>query len=280
MRIFENRNMVFVTKHSKESVVSPIMEKETGCNVIVESRFDTDKLGTFSRECDRTESQLNTARIKINEGMKLQGIDIGIASEGSFGSHPFVPIPWNTEIVLLFDKKENLEIYGIYEGPQTNYNHMLTSSYEDVLEFAKKIGFPEHYLILRPDNEYSSEIIMEIHNYEKLFDAFKRCAELSKTGVVFIETDMRAYANPTRMRNIGRATQDLVSKLLSLCPECGAPGFIVKDIVRGLPCEDCNHPSKMPLKYKSDCYKCGHSEENLYPKGQFASPMYCDICNP
>ncbi|PTQ85176.1 hypothetical protein C8U37_10561 [Trichococcus patagoniensis] len=55
MRIFENRNIVFVTKPSKESVVSPIMEKETRCNVIVKSIFDPDKLGTFSREYNRTE---------------------------------------------------------------------------------------------------------------------------------------------------------------------------------------------------------------------------------
>jgi len=157
---------------------------------------------------------------------------------------------------------------------------MLTNSYEDVLEFAKKIGFPEHYVILRPDNEYSSEIIKEIDSYEKLFDAFKQCGELAKNGEVFIETDMRAYANPTRMGNIERATQDLILKLLSLCTECGAPGFIVKEVVSGLPCEVCNYPSKMPLKYQYECYKCGHSEEEWYPKGQFASPMYCDRCNP
>jgi hypothetical protein len=39
-------------------------------------------------------------------------------------------------------------------------------------------------LILCPDNEYSSKITKEIHDYEKLFNAFKRCAELANTGVL------------------------------------------------------------------------------------------------
>jgi len=63
---------------------------------------------------------------------------------------------------------------------------------------------------------------------EKLEEAFKWCLSNSRTGKVFIETDVRAHANPTRMKNIEKATHDLISKLNSTCPNCGAPGFIVK----------------------------------------------------
>ncbi len=280
MKIFENRSVVFLTKHRKEKVIKPILEKETGCKLVVVDRFDTDMYGTFSREIKRPKSQVETARIKIRKGMKLIKTDIGLASEGSFGSHPVAPIPWNVELVLLHDKKENLEIFGTYEGAETNYSHITTKSYDEVLKFAEKAGFPEHYLILRPENENSKLIIKDIFSFQKLKEAFLWCASQSRTGEVFVETDMRAHANPTRMKNIEKATHDLLSKLLNLCPECGAPGFIIKDVVRGLPCEACGLPSDMSLKFIYGCHKCKHENEQLYPRGQFAPAKYCNYCNP
>lgn len=44
------------------------------------------------------------------QGPKRDGVnlDIGLASEGSFGPHPLIPfLPWNVEIVLLVDNREN-----------------------------------------------------------------------------------------------------------------------------------------------------------------------------
>lgn len=280
MKIFDNRRVVFLTKHGKENVIKPILEENTGCRLIVESRFDTDRLGTFSREIKRPKSQLETARLKIRIGMKLLNTDIGIASEGSFGSHPMAPIPWNVELVLLYDRKEDMEIYGMYESADTNLNHSTVKSYEEALIFAEAAGFPEHYLILRPDNENSNVIMKDINSYKKLKEAFTFCESHSASGNVFIETDMRAFANPTRMKNIEKATQNLISKLLSFCPECGAPGFIVKEAVQGLPCELCGLPSNMTLKFIFSCYRCKHEKEQLYPRGEFAPAQYCNFCNP
>lgn len=279
-KIFENREIVFLTKHGKDRVVKPILENETGCKVVTETRFDTDKLGTFSREIKRPKSQLATARIKIRKGMKLLKTDIGVASEGTFGSHPFAPIPWNVEIVLLYDKKDNMEICGIYEGSETNFGNLKTNSFDEALKFAEQIGFPEHFLILRSDNEYSKNIIKNIDSVDKLKDTFYWCLTKSRDGNVFIETDMRAHANPTRMKNIEKATQDLISKLMNFCPECGAPGFIIKEVIKGLPCEQCGLSSEMTLKYVFSCHKCKHENVQLYPKGQFAPAQYCNYCNP
>lgn len=237
-------------------------------------------MGTFSREIKRPKSQLETARTKIKKGMKLSNADIGIACEGSFGSHPMAPIPLNVELVLLYDRKENFEIFGSYEGAETNLSHLTTKSYDEVLKFADKAGFPEHYLILRPDNENSISIIKDINSFEKLKDAFNWCVSQSSFGNVFVETDMRAHANPTRMKNIEKATRNLMSKLLSFCPECGAPGFIIQDVVRGLPCELCGLPSDMTLKFIYNCHKCNYKNEQLYPRGQVAPAMYCNYCNP
>lgn len=223
---------------------------------------------------------METARAKIKLGMRLLKTDIGLASEGSFGSHPLAPLPWNVELVLLYDKKENIEIHGVYEGAETNFSHLTTKSYDEVLEFAGKAGFPEHYLMLRPENEHAKPILKDINSIAKLKDAFIWCASQSSCGSVFIETDMRAHANPTRMQNIAKATQDLISKLLNFCPKCGSPGFSVRKAVKGLPCELCGLPGEMTLKLVYGCHKCMHESEQLHPRGQFAPARYCNFCNP
>jgi len=41
---------------------------------------------------------------------------------------------------------------------------------------------------------------------------FEWAKNLSANGVVYVENDLRAFANPTRMENIRRATQNLVQK--------------------------------------------------------------------
>lgn len=279
-QIFENRKIVLLTKHEKEKAIKKELEKATGCELVVETKFDTDKFGTFSREIKRPKSQLDTARIKIKKGLKLAKTDIGIASEGSFGSHPYAPIPWNIEIVLLYDKKDNFEIYGVYEGAETNFGHFKANNFESALKFAEQIGFPEHFLILRPDDEYSKTIIKDIDSVDKLKEAYNWCSTKSQSGQVFIETDMRAHANPTRMKNIEKATQDLISKLMNFCPKCDAPGFIIKDAIKGLPCELCGLSSEMTLKYIYSCYKCKHEQEEIHPRGEYAPAQYCDYCNP
>lgn len=280
MKIYNGRSVVLVTQHKKEDVIKPIFELETGCNFITERQYNTDKLGTFSREIKRPKSQLDTARIKIRKGLKLSQSEIGLASEGSFGMHPIIPVPWNIELVLLYDKREKYELYGVHESSETNFSHIKTDDFKVALTFAEKIGFPEHYVIIRPDHENAKGIIKDIDSYEQLEKAFLICSKLSKTGDVFIETDMRAHANPTRMKNIQKATEDLVSKLLSLCPTCGATGFIATDTVRGLPCEWCGKPSEMILKYIYSCRKCKHTEEKYFPNGQWANSRYCGFCNP
>jgi hypothetical protein len=280
MRLFEGQNIVLLTKHGKERVIRSVLEEKLGCRIHIENRFDTDKFGTFSREVKRPKSQLDTARLKIKKGMKLSGLNLGLASEGSFGSHPIAPIMWNIEVVLLYDSQEKKEVYGVHESSDTNCAHQLTNNYEEVLEFAKKNGFPEHYLILRPDSEKSKHIFKDVNSFSKLEDIYNQCVKKSKNGYVFIETDMRAHANPTRMKNIEKATQNLLEKLLCNCPSCGMYGFEIKETVRGLPCESCGFPSEMTHHFVYQCSKCKFKKIEKYPRGKFAPAQYCYNCNP
>lgn len=278
--IYKNRKIVLLTKHKKEEVIQPLIENATECQLIVESRYDTDQFGTFSREIKRPQSQVDTARLKVKKGMELSNTQIGIASEGSFGPNPIFPMPWNVEVVILYDKNADLEIVGICENSNTNFSHLITDKYEEALNFAEKIGFPEHYLILRTDNRDSKKIIKDINCYDRLKGAFHWCVSKSSTGQVFIETDMRAHANPTRMKNIKKATEDLLQKLTSYCPNCQSPGFIVRERIGGLPCEYCKVPTGLVMKNISKCTKCNFEQEVLFPNGNQASAQYCEYCNP
>lgn len=278
--MFENRCVAMLTKHGKEKIIKPIMENATGCTLVAVNQFDTDVLGTFTREIKREKTQLETARQKIQIGMSMLKTDVGMASEGSFGQHPLMLIPWNVEIVLLQDKKTNLEIFGIYQGAETNLRHLITNSYAEVLDFVKIIGFPEHYVIMRPDNENSKFVIKDINSFEKLKMFFEITVLNSESGNVFIETDMRAHANPTRMKNIEKATLNLITKLHSFCPQCGSPGYIVTDVILGLPCENCGMETRLTIKNILRCHMCCHASEQLYPEGLAAPAKYCDYCNP
>ena len=212
--------------------------------------------------------------------MKRTWADIGIASEGAFGAHPLIGVPWNVELVVLYDRRHKIEVHGVHESSETNYSHTSVNSYEALTDYATGVGFPSHYLILRPGHANAKPILKDIDDFEKLKAAFEWCQSKAVDGVVFVETDMRAFANPTRMKNIEKATEDLLSKLLQFCPACGAPGFIVSEVVQGLPCELCGMPSEMTHKLIHACQKCRHTEEQLHPRGAFAPARYCHYCNP
>lgn len=279
-RVFQDRVLFLITKHNKEEVISPIFEEATGCRITPVKHFDTDRFGTFSREIKRKKSQLDTARAKAIKGLKFIKGDLAISSEGSFGHHPYLPIPWNVELVYLYDKPGKFELYGVHESSDTNFDHLVVSDFSSLLAFSERIGFPEHWLILRPHDTRVGPIIKDIDTVDKLEEAFYKCAVKSPTGKVLAETDMRAHANPTRMKNIKKATENLVFKLLSLCPVCGAPGFYISRSLKGLPCSQCALPSDMILKQIYTCPKCRHEEEKPGPNGKYASPMYCHYCNP
>ena len=109
---FSGRTLVLGTKHEKEKVIAPILERELGVRVVVPDNFETDQFGTFTRETARAGNQLEAARRKVTAAMELLGADLGLASEGSFGPHRDVPfVSQNFELVLLVDKKNDIEMW-------------------------------------------------------------------------------------------------------------------------------------------------------------------------
>jgi len=278
--MFEGRNLVIATKHEKEKVIAPIIENELGVKCFVVPNLDTDQLGTFTGEIERVHDPIATARNKCFMAMELTNCDLAIASEGSFGPHPSIYfLPSDDEFLVFIDRKNGLEIVARELSVETNFNGAVITNESMLLEFAKKAKFPSHGLILRKSKDEFNDIKKGITNSIVLHEVFNYF--ISKFETAYIETDMRAMYNPTRMRVIENATKKLIEKIKSKCPECGMPGFGVTAVNQGLPCEICNHPTKSTLSYQYSCQKCSFTKEEKYPKGKKTEdPMYCDICNP
>ncbi|MEP0885588.1 hypothetical protein NDI49_29105 [Trichocoleus sp. ST-U3] len=281
--LFGDRVGVLATMHQKERVIAPLLEQELGIKVVVPENFDTDTFGTFTREIKRTGDQLQAARLKAQKALELTGETLAFASEGTFAPHPAFPyISCNREIVVLIDAINELEIVGQEFSTDTNFSHKTIQSIEEVFEFSQKVGFPEHGLVvMEPSDEGKQEIIKGIITEKQLIEAVELILAQSRNGKVQIETDMRALYNPTRMKNIEKATRDLIQKIKQICPKCSCPGFDVVQRKKGLPCEWCNFPTSMTLLEIYQCKKCSFNQEILFPDGiEKADPAQCMYCNP
>ena len=278
--MFQERKLIIATKHEKESVIAPILKKELGVICFVDETFDTDTLGTFTGEVERELDPISTAREKCLRAMKLNKCDLGVASEGSFGPHPSMFfVNADDEFLIFIDSKNNIEVIVRELSTSTNFNGKQIQTQQELLEFAKQTDFPKHGLILRKSKDENTDIHKGLIDLEKLKSTFEHL--LSKYNSVYVETDMRAMYNPTRMSVIKKATQKLVEKIKSTCPQCQMPGFGITDAKRGLECNLCGSPTNSTLSYIYVCQHCKFTKEEMYPnKKTTEDPTYCDYCNP
>ncbi len=278
--LFENRKLVIATKHSKEKVIAPLLEKALNVHCFTPENFDTDTLGTFSGEIERTEDPIATARKKCLLAMEASGCDLGIASEGSFGTHPSLFFAQaDDEFLLFIDKKNELEIIARELSTDTNFNAKKIHSEKELMDFADLIQFPSHGLILRKTESDTESMTKGITDTVLLKKSFHEL--MNESSSVYVETDMRALYNPTRMSVIEKAAKKLVEKILSCCPNCETPGFGVTDVKSGLPCGLCGSATKSTLSFVHVCHGCEHEMEEKFPHGKtIEDPMYCDFCNP
>lgn len=276
--IFDQRELFVATMHGKEKVIGTKMKEAFGISSCIDKEFNTDEFGTFSGEIERLVSPYESAIKKCELAHEKFSYDLVIASEGSFYM-TFGFVSTNHEFILLKDFKNDLEIKADFVTHDTNFNGQLFNGVEGLEDFLDKCKFPSHALILRPKSDSFERMDKGVNNIvhlERLMQSY-----LNEFGSVYLETDMRAMFNPTRMLSISSATDKLVSKMKSNCPDCSVPGFGIKRVEDGLPCELCLAPTKGVKKHIYECDKCSFSNEILYPnKKSFQDPMYCDVCNP
>jgi hypothetical protein len=279
-QFFKGRKIIIATRHHKEKVIAPLLESELGVTCIVPDNLDTDSLGTFTGEVERADDPLSTARKKCQLAMDMYECDLAIANEGSFGPHPFlVFVPADEEIIVLSDRRLNIEIRERELSNSSNFSASDILSEDDLWTFAQKAGFPSHGIILRKAKTEFTGMVKGITNAQELLNHFHYLQE--NYGQAYAETDMRALYNPTRMKVIESATRKLLAKINSLCPSCNMPGFGITSVKTGLPCKLCGQPTRSVLSHLYLCESCKYSKELVYPnQKKFEDPMYCDNCNP
>ncbi|MEO7936225.1 MAG: DUF6671 family protein [Dokdonella sp.] len=277
---YRDQAVALLTQHGKERLIAPVLDASLGCRIEHVTGYDTDLLGTFTRDIPRAGSQIEAARKKARLGMQLADLPLGIASEGAFGADPMIGmVPWNSELLIWIDDARGLEIVGQASGA-ANFAHRLAEDWTAVEDFARQWGFPEHHIVLRPEGDDDPRIHKGICNGAELETSFNWAFSRSPTHRIFLETDVRAHANPTRQDMIRRAAQDLSARLCSLCPACGAPGFWLIERLGGLPCEDCGAPTRETIIDLIGCRTCGEQEQRQSTSRKSADPSRCDYCNP
>lgn len=281
---YDGASAVLTSMHGKERAIAPILREELRLIVGLAVGVDTDRFGAFSREVEREGSQLDAARAKIAAGFEsLPSARVGLASEGSFGPHPHFPfVAIGRELVLMIDRETGLEVTGYDMGVETNFAHVVVKELGSLHAFAGRVGFPDHGLVVSggrddrpaPDIFLAKDIVDAAALEAAVFAAIRFC------GAAFVETDMRAHRNPTRMAAIERATRDLARRFHSRCPNCDHPGFDVTKRIPGLPCDWCGEPTRVILAEVLACSSCGFEERRSLTTSTTADPGRCDGCNP
>lgn len=280
LHALQGQPIALLTQHGKEKLLAPLIESSLGCKLLHIDCFDTDQLGTFTRDIPRHGSQLDAARKKAQLAAQFANNRFTLSSEGAFVTDPWSGmLPWNIELILLKDHDTGMEWIGIAQGAAVN-NQQIILNRDELAFFAESAGFPEHHLVIRPDHALHPDCIKGINNWEDLQRHYAAIQQKSKTSHVSIENDLRAHCNPTRQKMIVRAAEDLLLKLHSNCPVCKQPGFWVEESIKGLPCRVCLSPTKKTKAERWLCPHCQYEQIKPAPQETGADPMFCPECNP
>lgn len=275
---------VLGSMHGKERAMAPVLAATLGLRVELAHGLDTDRFGTFTRVVPRVMPALDTARAKALAAMKVLGrARLGLANEGSFGPHPSIPfVAGGVEVVLLLDRDEGIELTGTDVTLETNFASLCTSSVGEALSFAKRVMFPSHALVVMAASDGAPEpaggIVSGVICRTQLEHAVR--SAIGRCGSVWLETDMRAHHNPTRMRSIERATTALAKAANSLCPSCKRPGFVCVERRGNMPCAACGAPTQRTNLELLRCAYCGCMEERPLRSVSYAEASECPLCNP
>lgn len=274
---FKGKKVVIATKHGKEIVIGPALEKSFGMECSVSENLDTDLLGTFTGEVERILTPVEAARQKCIFVLEEWDADFAIGSEGSFGPHNTLYfLPADEEYLVLMSREKDFEMVVKMTSLQTNYASYAMDSEGTLNTFLQQVKFPSHGLHVKgPEGYLEKGIRSENRLNQAIQEAVKRF------GTYTLETDMRAMNNPTRMSVIQELTGKLVEKMRSCCPSCQRPGFSPTDVIRGLVCSCCSLPTKSVKSVIYSCEGCHYTSCIEFPDSKTTEdPMFCDFCNP
>ncbi|MEQ8803016.1 DUF6671 family protein [Haliea sp.] len=273
----QGRSVALLTRHGKGPLVAPALAA-LGLSLRVTDAFDTDTLGTFSGEVERTLSPLACARRKARLACELTGLDLGLGSEGSFGGGP-VPgaVNWDEELLLLWDRSSGQEIVARAAGPVQVAAVAWQSAARLESELAG-LDTSQAWIIRRPGG-----VSKGLAGVSGVLQALAESPPWASSGPdvagVVIEPDLRAMHCPERRAYIRQAAEQLAQRLQALCPRCAAVDFWPDAQEPGLPCGACEAPTPLPRAAVRRCRPCGHEHREPDPRTA-ADPQYCQWCNP
>jgi hypothetical protein len=278
--LFQGRQLHVVSRHQKHLYLTPPIAAATGLIVKPFTEVDTDTLGTFSGEVERTLSPLEAAREKCRLAASFFKEGYLLASEGSFGPHPTLGfVAAGEEWLVLYDLAEKKELIVRDITFDICFHGELITEIEKGIRFLDQVGFPEQKVILKSSQHQPVRIVKDSMNQaEVLYQMEDMVADY---GSCFVETDMRAMNNPSRQKHLHKLGEKLAERLSSICAQCGWYGFSVVRVERGLPCSWCGTPTESVLCEVLGCVQCGLEQHRNFPAGkQQEDPQFCNQCNP
>lgn len=289
--------VALATRHGKQRVIGRALRHGLGAELVHLSDLDTDALGSFCGTTSRRGSALEACIAKAELALRHGGTALAIASEGSFGPHPAVPLlPIGVEVMVFLDRLRGLTIHEQLQARRTNFSQRRVTlealeaddASSELQRWLHAVGFPRHGLIVRAAADpraakpaSATTIHKGIHSMDALRAAIRCAAAEVPTGEVQLETDMRAHCNPTRMASIRQLSFRLVRRIATPCPSCQAPGWGLIDVLPGLPCGWCGQPTALIRGEIHGCVRCDHRQERPHRDGLCqADPGQCPFCNP
>lgn len=264
------QKIVIATKHQKAKIIAPAL-KPLGYEVITTELFDTDTLGMFSNEIQRTCTAKEAALIKAQHACEITNSQFGLGSEGSFGGGPYPGLMnWDEEVICFYDKHNGITLYGEAAGPFSPSRLSINSetSAESIATTCQRYE-NQHWIL---DDTQTLHKGLSIEALIALY-----IEKAPSTGI--ITPDLRAMYSPQRQVIISRAAQDLARRLSSTCPQCQFPNFVTKKATKGLPCELCNMPTPQVKTTTLVCDNCHYCYNKTNDK-HVADATYCQFCNP
>jgi len=277
---FSGKELHIVSKHQKHLYLQPALSAKTGLICKPFTEIDTDLLGTFSGEVDRTLPPLDCAREKCRQAAAYIKDGYLLASEGSFGPHPALGfIAAGEEWLVFYDVAEKKELVVRDVTLDTCFRGEKITDEATCIAFLESIGFPEQKVILKSTQQQPQQVYKDLTTVSTVVEKVKEL--LQAFGTCYIETDMRAMNNPARQRHLAQLGEMLASRLCSICSYCGWYGFAVTLVERGLPCSWCGSATDSVQSEVLSCVNCGFEQEHLFPAGkQQEDPQFCNQCNP
>lgn len=262
------------TMHGKEAAIAPPLST-LGISLVV-APIDTDAFGTFTAETPRAGSMEDAARAKARAAIAATGLRHAIASEGAYGPHPYLPFaPLGQEILIWQDAGTGQEIIERTRDTRPVYDQHEAATMDEAQPFLARIRFPETAVIVAPATALPP-VAKGIRDPQTL--AATLATATSATGRAFLQTDMRAHMNPRRMEVIATLATRLALRLSCACPHCNAPGWGLLRTDPGLPCGECDTPTRLPAFDIDGCTACGATDRR--PRTGTADPAHCPTCNP